>query len=150
MNVCGVEIKGSEAILCLLSLEDDVFHLPECRARKLTFGKNGSAKSLKAFQAEFAKLMQDYKFTHVVIKERPTKGKFAGGAAGFKLEAAIQLIDELNVELLSPTDKKALLKRNPIPISFNETGLKIFQQEAFETAYALLMQIKYPNAIEQD
>ncbi|GLR69506.1 DUF3010 family protein [Agaribacter marinus] len=145
MNVCGIEIKGSEAIICLLTLEDDVFHLPECRARKLTFGKEGTAKALKAFQAEFAKLLEDYKFTNVVIKERPSKGKFAGGAAGFKIEAAIQLIDTLNVTLLSPTDKKAMLKRNPVHIPFIETGLKIFQQDAFETAFAFLMQQKYPS-----
>lgn len=146
MKVCGIEIKGSEAIVCLLSLEDEIFHLPECRAGKLMYPKNGTTSDLKAFQFSFAKLMQDYKIENVVIKERPTKGKFAGGAVGFKLEATIQLIDELNVVLMSTSAIKESLKRNPVHIPFAETGLKVFQEGAFSTAFAYLMKDKYASS----
>ena len=92
---------------------------------------------------KFAKLAEDYKIQKVVIKERPLKGKFAGGGLGFKMEAAIQLIDTLDVELINATDLKASLKRNPVTVAFSETGLKIFQQHAFEVAYATHMNEAY-------
>ena len=81
----------------------------------------------------------------VVIRQRPMKGKFAGGAVGFKLEAAIELIAGLDVIILSPTDIKESIKRNPIAVPFTETGLKAYQETAFNTAYAYLMQAKYAD-----
>lgn len=136
MNVCGVELKGSDAVISLLSMEDEIFDIPDCRVRKISLDKNSS---LKYFQTTFAKLMADYQVKKVIIRERPTKGKFAGGAVGFKLEAAIELIEGLRVELMAPTDIKAYIKKNPLPIAFDETGLKAFQEGAFTTAYAYVM-----------
>lgn len=145
MRICGVEIKGTEAVIALLSYQDGLFNLPECRVRKVEFNKRNQSSDLQYFQKTFAKLMQDYGVEKVLIKERPLKGKFAGGALGFKIEAAIQLIAELEVELISATSLKASLKRNPIEIPFSETGLKIFQQSAFEIAYSAHMDIQYPT-----
>ena len=79
--------------------------------------------------------MKDYSIDKVFIKERMTKGKFAGGAVSFKLEAAIQLIDHLDVGLLTPAKIKAALSEHPMPVLFSETGLKVFQEAAFTVAY---------------
>ena len=89
--------------------------------------------------------MEDYKIEKVVIKERPLKGKFAGGALGFKMEAAIQLIPDLEVSMMSSNQLKTTIKANPIASPFAETGLKIFQQQAFESAYALQMMMAYQS-----
>lgn len=144
MKVCGVEIKGSEVNICLLSLDKDVFHLPDCRARKITYTKHDSTQEIRDFQFAFAKLMEDYKIDAVAIRERQMKGKFAGSAIGFKLEAAMQLIKDLDVTVMTTNAIKESLKRNPIPVPFEETGLKQFQQVAFDTAFAYLMNKKYP------
>jgi hypothetical protein len=80
--------------------------------------------------------MRDYSVDRVVIRERMPKGKFAGGAISFKLESAIQLIADLDVILLTPTQIKSALSENPIPVKFSDTGLKAFQEVAFKTAYA--------------
>ena len=136
MNVCGIELKGNEAIICLLSLSDGLFELPECRLKRLALNDVKQSKALTNFQFTFAKLMEDYKVSHVVIRERPTKGKFSGGAIGFKMEAAIQLIPNVEVQLLNPSTIKELISKNPLPIPFKETGLKAFQEPAFLTAYA--------------
>ena len=144
MKICGVEIKGSEAIVCLLSFKDGLFNLPECRVRKVEFNKRNSTGDLRYFQSTFSKLMVDYGIDAVVIKDRPLKGKFAGGALGFKMEAAIQLIDGLEVETMSPQVFKESIKRNPITVSFAETGLKVFQENAFAVAYAKHMNLQYP------
>ena len=138
MKACGIEIKSNEAILCLLTLTDGVFHLPDCRTRRLTLADT-SAKGLKNFQNTFAKLVEDYKIEAVIIRQRQSKGKFAGSAIGFKLEAAIELINDLDVTIYSPTDIKESLRKNPIAVPFSETGLKQFQEPAFTTAYAWLM-----------
>jgi hypothetical protein len=139
MKVCGVEIKSNEVIVSLLTLEDGLFQIPDCRVRRLTLSDINSTQHLRDFQFAFTKLMSDYKVEKVAIKQRPMKGKFAGGAVGFKLEAAIELISELNVELVSATKSKQVLKDNPMPVEFAATGLKAFQETSFTTAYVACM-----------
>jgi len=148
MRVCGVELSGNDAVICLLFMNDDIFDIPESRVRKITIEKTTSAKAMKAFQFSFAKLMSDYKIDRVIIKERPTKGKFSGGAVGFKLEAAIQLIDNLQVELITAVTIKEYIKRNPVSVAFADTGLKKFQESAFTTAYGYLMNDYYSNDMD--
>ena len=140
MKICGVDLKGNDAVICLMSLQDSLFELPDCRVRKLSIHDATSAEQLKKFQFDFTKLMEDYKIDTVLIRERFTKGKFAGGSVGFKLEAAIQLIDNLNVELISSSKIKEIGKRVRFPENFKETGLQQFQEQAFITAYAYLNQ----------
>lgn len=136
MRICGVELTGSDAVICLLSLDRGQFNVEDCRARKLTLKKDHTRQDLQYFQSTFIKLMSDYRVDKVAIRERMTKGKFAGGAISFKLESAIQLIAELDVALLSPTQIKSALSENPLTIPFSNTGLKVFQEAAFTVAYA--------------
>jgi len=135
MKICGVELSGNDAVICLLHLEDQNFNLPDCRVRKLSLPKAHSRDDLQHFQNTFKKLMSDYGIEKVAVKERALKGKFAGGAIGFKLEAAIQLIAEFDVVMLSQKDIKLALSENRLPISFADTGLKVFQEAAFTAAY---------------
>jgi hypothetical protein len=139
MKVCGVELKSNEANICLLSLDDGLFDLLDCRVRRITLPNLNSTEELRKFQFTFAKLMDDYKVDKATIRQRPPKGKFAGGAIGFKMEAAIQLIEGIEVDLISSAAIKEVLKHNPLPISFKETGLKAFQEAPFTTAFASLM-----------
>lgn len=139
MRVCGVEVKGKEVMICLLSESKGLFDIPDCRLRRLAIVDSSNSEQLRRFQFTFAKLMADYKVEKVAIRERPTKGKFAGGAVGFKLEAAIQLAEGFVVELMSPNVIKKRLSQNPLPIRFKDTGLAAFQEVAFNTAYASLM-----------
>jgi len=135
MKICGVELTANDAVVCLLQLEKQHFNLPDCRVRKLTLPKEHTREDLQQFQKAFAQLMSDYGVKKVAIKERPLKGKFAGGAIGFKLESAIQLIPSLEVVTLSAADIKLALSESRLPISFAETGLKVFQETAFTAAY---------------
>lgn len=138
MVTCGIDIKGSDAIVCLLTKADGLFQIVDCRQTRVTLVKDEISDNLKKFQFTLAKLFEDYHVTNVVIRERPTKGKFAGGAVGFKIESAIQLIDNVNVTLMNGSEMKARIKQSPMPIPFSATGLKAFQEGAFSVAYAAL------------
>tara|TARA_R110002167_G_scaffold143985_4_gene333821 strand:+ start:1970 stop:2401 length:432 start_codon:yes stop_codon:yes gene_type:complete len=137
MLICGVELSGSDAVVCLLNKDMGQFSLPESKIRKITLKKNHTREDLQQFQASFAEFVVENGVKKVAIKERMPKGKFAGGAISFKLEAAIQLMSVADVEvsLLSPATIKSTLASNPLPVPFTETGLKVFQETAFIAAY---------------
>ncbi len=137
MRVCGVELSGSDAVVCLLNKDQGQFSLPDSKVRKLTLKKNHTRADLQEFQTDFVQFLTEHGVEKVAIKERMPKGKFAGGAISFKLEAAIQLISGVDIEivLLPPAQIKATLSAHPVPIPFTETGLKIFQETAFIAAY---------------
>lgn len=139
MKTCGIELKGSEAIICLMSLDNGLYTLNDCRVKKLAIADATSQEQIQKFQFDFAKLMADYQISNVVVKERLTRGKFAGGAVSFKLEATIQLIEALNVTLLSSAKIKEIIKNSHTTLNFKETGLKQFQEQAFMTAFAYLV-----------
>ena len=141
MKICGVDLTGNDAVVCLLHLDNQQFNIPDCRVRKLTLKKEHTREDLQQFQFEFAKLVGDYKVNKVAIRGRMPKGKFAGGAISFKLESAIQLIADIDIDIavLSPTQIKSALSENTLPISFADTGLKVFQEGAFTVAYAAHM-----------
>jgi len=138
MKVCGVELKGNDVVICLMSLEDGLYTLNECRVKKLSISDAKDQQQLQKLQFDFAKLIADYQVEKVAIKERLTRGKFAGGAVSFKLEAAIQLIDDLNVTLLASSKIKEIIKSSHTTMNFKDTGLKQFQEQAFMTAFAYL------------
>ncbi|SMF38611.1 Protein of unknown function [Alteromonadaceae bacterium Bs31] len=142
MKVCGIEIKGKEAVICLLSGSKGLFEISDCRVRSVVLKDPDTSEGLRAFQATVAKLAEDYQINKIVIKERLKKGKFAGGADGFKMEAAIQLIENTEVELMPASRSKELLKAQPLPIAFSETELKAFQEAAFITAYVAIIEVK--------
>lgn len=135
MRVCGVEIKADEAVICLVALENNLYDIPNLRVPKIALQKGTDSEHIRKFQFAFKKLVEDYKIDAVVIKERATKGKFSGGSQGFKIEAAIQLIDDLQVELVRANMIKEKLNKAQVNIDFRDTGLKQFQQHAFEAAF---------------
>lgn len=139
MRICGIELAGNDIIVCILERDSLQFSLPDCRVRKLSLPKEHSRADLQQIQFAFKKLMTDYRVEKVAIKERPTKGKFAGGAVSFKLEAAIELLTDIEVVLLSSAQIKSALSDNPLPISPSDAGLKVFQETAFTVAYAAHM-----------
>ncbi|GGF01685.1 MULTISPECIES: DUF3010 family protein [Pseudoalteromonas] len=143
MRTCGVEITGSDVLLCILTKDNDVFDIRDVRQTRFTLGNGNDTEVMRKFQFDFKKLMEDYQIDSVAIKERQAKGKFAGSAKGFKMETAIQLIERLDVQILSATEIKEQLKRNPVPIDFEDTGLKKFQENAFISAYVYIMRKTY-------
>ena len=45
MRVCGVDIKGSEAILCVMEFTDGLMALPDCRTVRVQLVKDQDTDS---------------------------------------------------------------------------------------------------------
>ncbi|WP_028117890.1 DUF3010 family protein [Ferrimonas senticii] len=135
MRVLGAEIKGGEAVFCLLAMEDGLFEVLSLRQLSMPMPKGESTEALRKFHFAFGKLTEDYHVDHIAIIERPTKGKFAGSGDTFKMEAAMQLV-QAGATVMHPTEIKEWIKRNPVQAGFDELGLKKFQKQAFDVAYA--------------
>ena len=140
MRVCGVELTGNEAIISIMQLKDGLYDVPEVRVTKFVLGDAINTEPLKKFQFDFAQLMKDYQVDTVVIRQRALKGKFAGNPLSFKIEGALQLIENLKTYVLSATYIKEGLSQAQVKPNAREVGLKQFQEQAMLTAFAYLEQ----------
>ncbi|MBR9726983.1 DUF3010 family protein [Shewanella intestini] len=136
MRICGVELKGGEAIISLLSYEGETFNVPACRQISFTMSATSNTSTVRDFHFAFHKLMEDYHVDEIAIISREQKGKQAGSATSFLFEAAIQITD-MPVTLISPLAIKEQLKRNPPMVDFDSLELKRVQKNAFDVAYVL-------------
>ncbi len=135
MNLLGIELNNKEAVLCLLSIDSGLFNVKECRTRGIPLTSSETSEGVIDFHNKIKKLIEDYKVEVIAIKQRPTKGKFSGSANSFKMEAAIQLIEGVTVDLIANTEIKETLKKNPLEYAMKDLELRQFQEQAFNTAY---------------
>ena len=140
MRVCGVELTGNEAIICIIQLKNGLYDVPKVRTNKLSLPDAINTEPLKKFQFDFAQLMKDYKVDTIVIKQRALKGKYAGSPLSFKIEGALQLMADINVHVLSSTYIKEGLAKAQVKPDVREVGLKTFQEQAMLTAFGYLEQ----------
>ncbi|MBI6741279.1 DUF3010 family protein [Pseudomonas syringae] len=136
MIICGVEIKGSEAIFALaIRRNGDIEHLP-LATKKLALEDDDEAANVKAFSTQLAGFVRENGISHVVIKKRSKKGEFAGGPTTFKIETIFQLMSDCNVVLISPQTINAQNKKHTfaLPDTLNK-----YQHEAYKAACAGVM-----------
>ena len=116
MKVCGVELKGNDANIVVMSKADGLYDLPHIRVPRISIKDGSDQEEVRKFQFTFKKLLEDYQIDKIVIKGRALKGKFAGGGIGFKLEAALQLIEGIDAEIISASTIKTTLAKTQIGI----------------------------------
>lgn len=136
MKTCGVEIKASEAIFALASLESGaVVHLP-LTLKKLALEDDDLAANVRAFAARAAAFVAEHGIQRLAIKKRGKKGEFAGGPTTFKIEGILQLLESCETVLVSPQTISAQAKKPgaELPASLNK-----YQHEAFKAASAVLL-----------
>jgi len=139
MIICGIEIKGSEAIFALATCQQEgIGHLP-LAIKKIALEEDDESANVKAFAAQIASFVRENGISHVVIKKRSKKGEFAGGPTTFKIETVFQLLTDCEVTLLSPQTINAQNKKHnfALPASLNK-----YQHEAYKAACAGLMKGK--------
>jgi len=133
MTLCGIEIKGSEAIIAVATL--DLAHVA-LSTKKIALEDDDEAANVKAFASQVAAFVRDNAITRIAIKKRSKKGEFAGGPTTFKIEGVLQLLDGVEVTLLSPQTINAQNKKHDfaLPATLNK-----YQHEAFKTACSALV-----------
>ncbi|KAA8706525.1 MULTISPECIES: DUF3010 family protein [Pseudomonas] len=133
MTLCGIEIKGSEAIIAVAA--PDLTHVTMA-TKKIALEDDDEAANVKAFASQVAAFVRDNGITRIAIKKRSKKGEFAGGPTTFKIEGVLQLLDGVEVTLLSPQTINAQYKKHSfeLPATLNK-----YQHEAFKTACSALV-----------
>lgn len=135
MKICGVDLKGSEAIVIVLEGNLDNFEIIDTGVTKVILGDTNNSEDVLAFKDTFHSFIKNHNIGHIGIKKRNTKGQFAGGATGFKMEGLIQLAPNSNILLLAPTTISSTVKKNPPP---KPEGIFGYQKGAYEIVYTLL------------
>ncbi|MBC3256224.1 DUF3010 family protein [Pseudomonas paralactis] len=136
MTICGIEIKGSEAIIALASLQNQTLTHVALATKKIALEDDDDAANVKAFAAKVKAFVQDNAIERIAIKKRSKKGEFAGGPTTFKIEGVLQLLDGVEVTLLSPQTINAQNKKHSFDLP---TTLNKYQHEAYKTACSTLM-----------
>ncbi|MEG3012655.1 MAG: DUF3010 family protein, partial [Pseudomonas sp.] len=93
MKTCGIEIKGSEAIIAVASLDNQALSHVALATKKIALEDDDEAANVKAFARQVAAFVRDNGITRIAIKKRSKKGEFAGGPTTFKIEGVLQLLD---------------------------------------------------------
>ena len=136
MKLCGIEIKGSEAIIAVASLDGSTLSHAALATKKIALEDDEDAASVKLFAAQVASFVRENSIDRIAIKKRSKKGDFAGGPTTFKIEGVLQLLDNCAVELVSPQTVSAQAKKHDLelPASLNK-----YQHEAYKSACAVLL-----------
>lgn len=136
MTICGIEIKGCEAIIALASLDNQTLSHITLGTKKIALEEDDEASNVKAFATQVAAFVRDNQIQRIAIKKRSKKGEFAGGPTTFKIETVFQLLEGCEVTLLSPQTLNAQNKKHnfDLPATLNK-----YQHEAYKAACAALM-----------
>ena len=97
MNICGIEIKGSEAIIAVAALDGSTLSHVPLATKKIALEDDDEAANVKLFAAQVASFVRENSVDRITIKKRSKKGEFAGGPTTFKIEGILQLLDGCEV-----------------------------------------------------
>lgn len=136
MNICGIEIKGSEAIIAVAALDGSTLSHVTLATKKIALDDDDEAANVRRFAAQVASFVRENSVDRIAIKKRSKKGEFAGGPTTFKIEGVFQLLDGCEVTLLSPQTINAQAKKH----NFELPGtLNKYQHEAYKAACSALV-----------
>ncbi|MBF0642828.1 DUF3010 family protein [Pseudomonas protegens] len=136
MSICGIEIKGSEAIFALATLQDGAVQHQLLATKKIALEDDDEAANVKAFAIHVGAFVREHGITRIAIKKRSKKGEFAGGPTTFKIEGVFQLLENCEVTLLSPQTINAQYKKHGFALA---ASLNKYQHEAYKAACAALL-----------
>jgi Protein of unknown function (DUF3010) len=132
--VCGVEIKGKEAILVLVDVKSETSVQIKCETKKLQMVDHQDTKVIEDMLATIKAFAHEYKVEVFVIKSRALSGMMAGGGITFKIETVFQLSGTATA-FVSPQTLAKFAKSN---LGGIPSGLFAYQQDAYRAgAYYL-------------
>ncbi|KOO09386.1 DUF3010 family protein [Vibrio hepatarius] len=131
-KICGIELKGHEAIFTVLENKgDDSFAVKAVDKKKISLKDSENRECIKEFKKEINEFFDTNDVSKIYIKKRNKKGDFAGGADTFKMEAIIQDSDVEDVILISSQAISSYQKKNDADMP---SELNKYQHNAYLTA----------------
>ncbi|SDJ34186.1 Protein of unknown function [Halanaerobium congolense] len=134
-NVCGIQIKGSEAIFIILTGNKSDFEICNTAFNKLELEDSTQQSQIHSFRQAVSSLFKNHNISKLGIKSRPTGGKVQGGAASFIIEGIIQTLDT-TAEIIHYATLASYYKKNPYEVKKHD--IYKYQYDAFKVAYYLL------------
>lgn len=122
---CGIELKGNDAVLVVL--EDN--NIITTNVKKISISDSKNQDSIRAFNKEIVSFFTKYSIDNIGIKERATKGRFAGGSVSFKMESLIQNT-AFDVVLIHNKTINSKLKS----VDLDYSDMMKYQEGAFQVA----------------
>ena len=139
MRVCGIEIKGNEAVLALVEAQANELHLVPSPTKRIPLNDDESQESVKLFFDTIGAFFRNNHVQIAAIKKRNKKGEFAGGGVTFKIEGLIQLILDCEVQILSAQTIAASNRKLGFEIP---DALNKYQEDAYLTACCAASKIR--------
>ena len=134
MIVCGIEIRASEAIFCILRRTKNKIINETGKFKKLKLYDDENEKEIRSFYETLKNHFDVIAPTRIGIIKRNKKGEFAGGAITFKIEALVQLYPEKIIRLISPHTLRSYKKKNTLEM----IDVSKYQENACVLAHYLL------------
>lgn len=127
MRICGVELKGSDAIFAII--ENGL--LSPCNTKKITFNDSSLQSSSRFFYESINAFARDHHIDIFAIKQRLDSGQFSAGGITFKMEALIQLCPDAETKIIH---SKTILKEQKKHDWQPPDGLYKYQENSYFTA----------------
>ncbi|NVL43751.1 DUF3010 family protein [Pseudomonas syringae pv. actinidiae] len=136
MIICGVEIKGSEAIFALATRQSSgLAHLP-LATKKIALEDDEEPANVKAFATQLASFVREKRRQPHRHQKAQQERRIRRRPDTFKIETIFQLMSDCDVALISPQTINAQNKKHAfaLPDTLNK-----YQHEAYKAACAGLM-----------
>ncbi len=117
MKVIGIQIDGSNCIICAVEKTDQDIELLK-ESKKLTLKEHHDTEEVKNFQKEIFLTFDTIQPTKIAVRVRQhksRKGQNPPSALSFKIEGLIQLYDKIDVEFIWPQTISSFKKKNNLP-----------------------------------
>jgi hypothetical protein len=136
MRVCGCEISASEVRLAVVYLNDEGdVEMLRLKTTRIELEDDTSEADLRSCLADLQEFSREHEIDIFVIKTRAKKGRMAGGAVSFKIEALIQLVEGCQTKFVSPVALSHFAKKD---LDEYPEKLPVYLKNAFLSgAYAL-------------
>jgi hypothetical protein len=136
MRVCGCEISASEVRLAVVhrAVEGNI-EMRRLNTTRIELENDTSEADLRSFLAALQEFSRENEIDTFVIKTRAKKGRMAGGAVSFKIEALIQLVEGCNTRFVSPVALSHFAKKE---VESYPDKMPVYMKNAFLSgAYVL-------------
>lgn len=130
MKICGIELKGSKAILALIEIVQERYLYIDIDPKIISLADDESTNSVKMFYNTIGAYFRDNKVTLVALKKRGKTGQYAGGPVTFKIEGLIQHCAQCEVDLIAGQTVSSTNKKHKFNIPGN---LNKYQEQAYLT-----------------